>query len=197
MQRIQFCLILALLVALVGCGKKEEGGETTATTPPAKTSTTTEPEASTTSSIDESKVVGEWKMASEQGNTTVDSDISIKDDGTFVNSGTITGVTDGEDAKVTVTASYTMEGKWKLENGSISTTPDSVEATVEDVQIEAKDPANQAALEAGKEELKTKAAAQMKDSMNKPSTSKVESATDEKLSLVAEGGVKVEYTRKK
>lgn len=191
-MRITPFLIPVLIVALAGCGKKEDT-TTEPATPPTK-STSTEPSADLGDL--KSKVIGDWTMVSEQGNTKVDAEIVIREDGTFTNSGTMTSETPGEDATITIKASYSMDGKWTVEGDSIATTPDSVDAKIDELDIVAKDPANQAALDAQKEESSKKAEEQMKDSMNKPSKSKVESATEDKLVLDS-GGTKVEYNRKK
>lgn len=192
-MRLTPYLIPVLLLALAGCGKKEEAAAEPTATPPTKSSSI-EPTAEAGDL--KSKVIGEWTMVSEQGNTKVDAEIVIREDGTFTNAGTMTSETPGEDATITIKASYSMDGKWTVEGDSIATTPDSVDAKIDELDIVAKDPANQAALDAQKEESSKKAEEQMKDSMNKPSKSKVESATEDKIVLDS-GGAKVEYNRKK
>lgn len=190
-----------LLVALVACGKKDTAADTTtsADTKTESTTTQTPPKsdgASTDTSDLKAKVVGEWQMSSEQGPTKVEGDISIHEDGTFSNAGTVMSETPGEDGTVKMTIAYKIEGKWSLNGQMLETTPDSVETHVEDIEITAKDPANQAAVDAQKEEMKKKAEQQSKDSLNKPSSSKVEEATADTMTL-SMGEAKVVYNRKK
>lgn len=194
MRRLTLTLA-CLALALAGCGPKETE---TADTPPAPTNTTkpsTDTEAKTTD-LTEDAVVGEWTMKNTQDNTEVDAVIVIKDDGTFTNEGTLYSETPGEDATTKITASYSIAGKWKLVGDTVETTPDQVDAKIDDFTIEAKDPANQKALDEQKADAIKQAEQQMKDSINQPSKSKIKSHSPDKLVLEAPGGRELEYIRK-
>lgn len=192
-MRLATPLLAFLILALVGCGAKEAPTDTSTTEPSSTSSTSTTAKSATVAKED---VIGEWTMNSQQGNTNVEAAISIRDDGTFTNSGTINAETPGEDATTTVSLTYTIDGEWKLDGDTLTTTPSKVDATVDDVHIVAKDPANQGALDAKKDELKKQAEDDLKNSMNKPGSNKVE-AHDDKLVLSDPSGTKVEYQRKK
>jgi hypothetical protein len=190
-------LLSALLLVVVGCKKADApAGDTPATSPSASTSASPAASPAADTGDLKSKVVGEWTMANQQGTSTVDADIHINEDGTYVNEGKIVGETPGEAATVKMTISYKMSGKWTIEGDGIVSTPGDATVKVEDIQVTAKDPANQAALDAQKEELGKKAEEQAKAGMMQASTAKVESATADELHL-SNNGAKVTYTRKK
>lgn len=192
-MRITTLTIACFALALFGCGAKEpETTETTTPEPAAKSS----PAPEESHDLTAEHVVGEWVMAANQDGTEIDADIVIRDDGTFTNEGTLRSETPGEDATTRLTVSYAIDGKWKIVGHSIETTPDAVEAKVDELEIVAKDPANQAALDAQKDAAIEQAEKQMKDSLNKPSTSKVTGHTADKLTLESQDGKTIEYTRR-
>jgi hypothetical protein len=192
-----------MCLALVGCGKKDDSASTTTSDPPSKSSTSTDSskDASKDAGKDASdmsgKVVGEWTMKVDQGNTSGEANISIREDGTFTNAGTLTSESPGADATVKMKMSYSIDGKWTMSGDKLESTPDKVDAKIEDLEIVAKDPANQAAMEGKKEELMKQAEEQGKASLNKPSSSKVVDATDDKLTLEGPDGTHIEYVKKK
>ncbi|HRI44921.1 MAG TPA: hypothetical protein PLL78_00215 [Fimbriimonadaceae bacterium] len=194
MRRLTLTLA-CLALALAGCGPKEAETTDNPTTTETTTKSSTDPEAKSTE-LTEDVVVGEWTMKNTQGNTEVDAVIVIKEDGTFTNEGTLYSETPGEDATTKITASYSIAGKWKLVGDTIETTPDEVDAKIDDLTIEAKDPANQKALDDQKAEATKKAEQQMKDSINQPSKSKVKSHSPDKLVLESPDGDELEYVRK-
>lgn len=135
-------------------------------------------------------------MANQQGPTAIDADIHINEDGTYTNEGKIVAEPPNEGATVKMTISYKMSGKWAIEGDGIASTPSDATVKVDDIQITAKDPANQAALDAKKEEMVKQTEAQAKTGMMQASTAKVESATADELHL-SNNGAKFTYTRKK
>ncbi len=190
-------LLSALLLVVVGCKKADAPtGDTPSTSPSASTSASPATSPAADASGLKEKIVGEWTMANQQGTTNVDSDIHINEDGTYTNEGKIVGETPGEAATVKMTVSFKVSGKWAIEGDGIASTPGDATVKVEDIQVTAKDPANQAALDAQKDALGKKAEEQAKAGMMQASTAKVESATADELHL-SSNGAKVTYTRKK
>lgn len=194
-MRLLTLTLACLALALAGCGPKETESADNSTTKEPVSGKTTDSEAKT-AGLTEDVVVGDWTMKNTQGNTEVDAVIVIKDDGTFTNEGTLYSETPGEDATTKITASYTIAGKWKLVGDTVETTPDQVDAKIDDFTIEAKDPANQKALDEQKDAAVQQAEQQMKDSINQPSKSKIKSHSPDKLILEAPGGRQLEYIRK-
>lgn len=191
-MRPTFVLTLALIVTALGCKKPEDAPAAPSGSPAAKADAPGSPDASGL----KAKVVGDWSVASKQGNTTIDATVAMMDDGTFTYDGTISGETPGEDGTVNVTLAYTIHGKWTIEGDSIATTPGDVTTKVEHIEITAKNPANQAALDAQKEDLAKKAEEQSKAGMMNPTKSKIVEATADKLTLASSDGARIEYLRK-
>ena len=202
-MRYSTLILSALVLVMAGCGSKDaattdNAGQTPSTSTPSSTAGTSTQTAQSSDTSDlKSKIIGDWTMKNTQGNTNVEGDISIREDGTFTNAGKVSGETPGEDGTVKMTISYSIDGKWTLDGDNISTTPDKIDTHVDDIEIKTKDPANQAKADAQKDEVAKKAEEQTKESLNKPSSVKVESATADELHLAQASGVKIVYTRKK
>lgn len=201
----RFLLLISLAVSIsmvVGCGKKADEGGTTGSEPSKETkkeSGGSETGGSEGGAVTKEKFIGAWTMDQTQGPSHIVGEITINEDGTFVNAGTIEMNQPNEAADMMMKLSYTVEGKWVLEGDKATNEPTKVEASIDDIQITAKDPANQKAMDDQKETMKTTAEEQMKTSLNQKSTIKILSIDDEKMEMESEGAnpVKITYMRKK
>lgn len=194
---------------MVGCGPKEETASGDNPTPKATTGGSTtggesadksggETGGETGGAVTNDQVVGEWTMSSQQPTSQVEADIVINADGTFTNTGTVTSEQDQEAASMKSVMTYTIEGKWKLEGDMLVSTPEKVDLKVDEMDIKAKDPANQAGIDAQKEEMMKKMEEQGKAGLQTESKSKIEKAEADKLHLASpDGQTKLEYVRKK
>jgi len=137
-------------------------------------------------------------MSSQQPTSQVEAEIVMNADGTFVNTGTVTSEQDTEVASMRAVMTYTIEGKWKIEGDMLVSTPDNVDLKVDEMELTAKDPANQAGIDAQKEEQMKKMEEQGKAGLSTESKVKVEKAEADKLHLASpDGQTKLEYVRKK
>lgn len=184
-MRFSVFVLPILLLLLVGCGSKGSSDSSSTTS------------AATGVAGLRKNIVGEWTVGSTHGSSKVDGTLSIREDGTFTNAGTVASVKLGKDSTVKMTLSYSVDGKWTIDGSTVSTTPNSVKAHVDSLEITTKDPSNQAAVNAEKGEVEKNAEKQAKVSLNVPSKARVESATGEELTLVGANNAKVVYKRKK
>lgn len=187
---------------IVGCGKKADEGGTTGTeqSKENKNGTTgSETGGSEGGAVSKEKFIGTWTMDQVQGPSHIMADITVNEDGTFVNTGTIEMDQKSDAADIKMMVSYNIEGKWTLEGDKVTNEPTKVEASIDDVQISAKDPAQQKMMDDQKETMKSTAEEQMKGSLNQKSTVKILSVDDEKMEMESDGTppVKITYMRKK
>lgn len=184
-MRSSVFVLPALLLVLVGCGSKASTGSSSTTS------------ASTDAGSLRMNVVGDWSVDSTHGDTKVAGTLSIREDGTFTNGGTVASVKLGQDSTVKMTLSYSVDGQWSIDGDTVSTTPRIVRTHVDSLDITTKDSSNQAAVNAQKGEVAKKAEDQAKASLNVPSKARVENATSEELTLVGANNAKIVYKRKK
>jgi len=199
---------LAVSMSLVvGCGKKAEEGGTTGSEPKKETKNETggtetggtETGGTEGGAISKDKFVGAWTMDQTQGPSHIVGDITINEDGTFVNSGTIEMDQKSDAADVKMKISFNIEGKWTMEGDKVTNEPTKVDASIDDIEISAKDPAQQKMMDEQKDTMKTQAEDGMKKSLNTKSTAKVLSIDDEKMEMESDATppVKITYMRKK
>ena len=189
---------------VIGCGPKEDasGGDEkapTTTTTGGETADKTGGETGDSGgAVTNEQVVGEWTMSSQQPTSQVEAEIVMNADGAFVKTGTVTSEQDTEVASMRAVMTYTIEGKWKIEGDMLVSTPDNVDLKVDEMELTAKDPANQAGIDAQKEEQMKKMEEQGKAGLSTESKVKVEKAEADKLHLTSpDGQTKLEYVRKK